>query len=80
MIGWVRECKGGEMLGSWRALETEEELGGQLLLVLAVGTQGRGTGALGGSDALCGHESLGARQGYLVRTCGTGLRETDGDG
>lgn len=69
------------MSGSWRALGTEEGLGGQLLPVLAEGTQGKATVALGGSGALWGHGSLGAQWGYLVlRTCGTGLHETVGDG
>lgn len=81
MTGWVRECKGGEMSGSWRALGTEEGLGGQPHLALAEGTQGRATGGLGGSGALWGHGSLGARQGYLaLHTCGTGLHEKDEDG
>lgn len=69
------------MSGSWRALGTEEGLGGQLLLALAEGTRGRATGNLGGPDALCDHGSLGAQHGYLVlHTCGTGFHETDGDG
>lgn len=69
------------MSGSWRAPGTEEGLGGQLLPVLAEGTQGRVTETLGGSGALCGHGSLGAQQGYLaLHTCGTGFHETDGDG
>ena len=49
------------MLGSWRALETEEGPGGRRLPAPAEGTQGRATGALDGSDALWGHGSLGAR-------------------
>lgn len=69
------------MSGSWRALGTKEEPGGQLLPVLAKGTQGRVTETRGGSGALCDHGSLGAQQGYLaLHTCGTGFHETDGDG
>lgn len=81
MTKLVKECTGGEMSGSWRALGTEEGLGGQLLPALAEGTQGRATEALGASGALRGHESQGARLGYLLlHTCGTGLHETDEDG
>lgn len=81
MTGWVKECREGEMSGSWRALGTEEELGGRLLLAPAEGTQGRATKDLGGSGALQGLGSPGAQLGYLVlRTCGRGFRETDGDG
>lgn len=80
MKEWARECRGGEM-GSWRVLGTEEGLEDLHLLALAVGTQGRATGAQGGCGALRGHESLGALPGYLVpRTCGTGFRETGADG
>lgn len=69
------------MSGSWRAPGTEEGLGGQLLLALAEGTQGRVTGTRGGSGAPWGHGNLGALLGYLVlHTCGTGFHETDGDG
>lgn len=69
------------MSGSWRALGTEEGLGGQLLPALAEGTQGRVTEALGAFGVLRVHESLGARLGYLLlHTCGTGLHETDEDG
>lgn len=81
MTGWVKECREGEMSGSWRALGTEEGLGGQLLLAPVEGTQGRVTEALGASGALWGHGSLGARQGYpVLHTCGTGFHETGGDG
>lgn len=70
------------MWGSWRVPETEVELEGLLLLGLAGGTQGRGTGALGGCGVLPGHGSLDALQGYpALRTCGTGLHEkTNGGG
>lgn len=77
---WERECREGEMWESWRALGTEEGLIGWLLQDLAVGTQGRGTGALGGYGVLWGHGSLGAQQGYLdLHTCGTRLHERDVD-
>lgn len=69
------------MSESWRVLGTEEGLEGQLLPAQEEETQGRVTGALGESGALWGHGSLGAQRGYLVlRTCGTGFHETDGDG
>ncbi len=69
------------MSGSWRALETEEGLGGRLLLAPAEGTQGRATEDLGGSGALRGLGSPGGQRGYLVlRTCGRGFHERDEDG
>lgn len=69
------------MLVSWRVLGREEGLGDQVLPALAVGTQGRATGARDESGAQWGHGNLGALQGYLVlHTCGTGFHETGGDG